>query len=380
MDLLARHKDSCSTSVTRAAWERYISHLSDCYSYLIVLSANALVAAVCLGCSGIELSMSGQSVASDSYTPSELFCSSEMSGDLLNSAISVTPTSPDATVDLFFFEAAPGGRLDSWQRFGGRDISSITGQSRTGEKVAVALSDAPWENYSWYDCNCLEVLGNKELSLACETAEKHFARAKASMQAGSSQMLEMENLASRVTLSSLSVDFSSRPYSGASLENIKVYLINVNASCPIFPGEDYKPSAYINLGKFRENDLDSFADKSVLYRELDHSPSPAAETLGLEFFCFANPGADDSPGCRITRLVIEAEMGGTRLYYPINVGTCDPAAPNCFELAPGTSYDYDVKITRKGVTDPDTPLSAGVLEAGLVISPWKRMEVQIEEF
>lgn len=181
--------------------------------------------------------------------------------------------------------------------------------------------------------------------------------------------IELRPLASEIVLHSLSCDFSDRPYAGEKLRNVKVYLTNVNAQCGILDDGEISPSRIINYGRLSTQDLARFRDKSMIYRELTMDIGKDTEQVDLRFRCYPNNAAEETPGTPFTRMVIEGEISGNTFYWPIDINREDACG-----IDRNRRYCYDIRITRKGSYDPDTPVCPMQAEIKFEIKEWKEME------
>ncbi len=175
--------------------------------------------------------------------------------------------------------------------------------------------------------------------------------------------LEVIRMAAKVSLVSVYNDLSEN-YRDMDLVLKNAYLINV-AGDRQYSGEGYEipaPTEWYNRRAYSSDDgLEQFTYASYNSEYLDYTwESSYTHT----FYCYPNPTAEDSSDeewCpRFTRLVIEAELGGTTYYYPISIPDIEQ---NC-------EYVVSLTITRPGSDDPDVPFSSDAAEVQIEVADW----------
>jgi hypothetical protein len=76
----------------------------------------------------------------------------------------------------------------------------------------------------------------------------------------------------------------------------------------------------------------------------------------------------------MTKLVIEGKIGGHTYYYPIKIN------PQGGGIARGCRYNFDIVLTRTGVTDPDGELNEEDIEINMEVEEWKEKNGYIVSF
>ena len=261
------------------------------------------------------------------------------------------------TLDLFFFNDDALKTLDSYQRFENAESGVLDGASRTGDKIVACIANLDADIGSWKDINTLQRLSERMCDLSDDSLERPVMTGLCRVRAGRDRRAELplEPLMSQVRLRSLCCDFHARPYKDAVLEDVEVYLVNVNRTMSVFDdGTGTYPSSWLNLGG-REDD----APQPFQIGRLSGTVFPDAV-----FACYPNAAEGESLGRPQTRLVVEATLNGERYWYPISL----PAVGRNQQVL------MDVTITRTGTSGPDIPADAGAVNCAMKVLPWNEME------
>ena len=256
------------------------------------------------------------------------------------------------TLDLFFFNEDALQTLDAYQRFGDISGNIVEGASRTGDKLVAGILNVPGDIWSWSDINTFQRLSERISDLTEDDPDAPVMTGLCRIRAGRDRRctLEMKPLMTRVSLHSLCCDFHARPYKDAALEDVEVYLVNVNRTVGIFDdGSKTLPASWLNMGGREE--------ENGVFR-LGRVSSTVLPEVAM--YCYPNSAAEEALGRPLTRLVIEGTLLGERYYYPINL----PAV--------GRNEDIilDVSITRAGTPDPDCPAETGTILCSISVLPW----------
>ena len=275
-------------------------------------------------------------------------------------------------LDVFFFNNDSLARLDSYQRIEAESPSGVDASSRSGSKILVVLANSSSDKYTWADVNSYDMLRTTMFELSEEDPETPVMSAECTIEETGAEdcSLVLEPLMSIVELGGISCDFSGRAYEGCELENVVVYLSNVNERCAALPSGEGGIEAMVNLGGLNEGDLISFLHPEMLLQTIDVPIGAEEIEAGLEFYCYPNTTEEDVAGSPYTRLVIEGTLDGETCYYPINVNRSDGG--NGIER--GQRYILNVYITKRGSSDPDTPLEAGSVTITVSVSGWEEMD------
>lgn len=271
-------------------------------------------------------------------------------------------------LDIFAFEDDRFRRLDSYQRiddFHGTDVSVA---STGGEKIFFICADGQRNRYEWSDIASYHSLKDIYCDLENETHERRAMTGECMSSAGDTDVsAELKPLSCEVVLDAICCDFSGTPYAGAVIRNVKAYLTNVNASCPLLSSGESGPARIINAGMLVTSDVGRFRDQSIIVQEIVPELGKSTVFPHLEFLCYPNSPAEESPGCPFTRLVIEGVIGSDTYYWPVTVNDGKG-------LERGCRYVYDIFIRRKGVTDPDLPIVPTFIDIDMKRKPWEEKE------
>ena len=282
-------------------------------------------------------------------------------------------------MDIFVFNDDALQRLDCYQRFGGTDEGILEIASRSGDKKITVCANSQRDRDQWKGINSRESLSYVMAELEKEHQEHPLMTAETRVRAGNdgsaSAPLCMERLASEIVLRSISCDFSGKPYAAETLKDVKVYLTNVNASCKIMAGGDIAPERIINSGCLCHDDLEKFSEPGIIAQVKGRPIGKETFRADITMLCYPNCGTQESPGSPFTRLVIEGKAGDSTWYWPIDINRNSVHQEgNGRGIERNCRYVYDLKIRRKGSSDPDIPVSAEDLEINLEIKEWNTKE------
>lgn len=283
-------------------------------------------------------------------------------------------------LDIFTFNTGKTGHLESYQHHDSHQGQLVELSSESGEKRIFICSNGQRDIYGWAGISSFESLDKIQIELCKETRANLCATGSGTINAGGGtvQQVVMRKMASEVVLNSLRCDFSDKAYEGEPIRNVRVYLTNVTAQCPITAEHDIVPSGIVNGGRLDMEDLEMFADPSILYRSIDREIDSRKAILDLSFICYPNESRTEGPGTPFTRLVIEGTIRGETFWWPISINrSADTQSPG---ISRNCRYAYDITITGKGTSDPDIPISAEMAEISMNTSPWREMEERKEMF
>lgn len=276
------------------------------------------------------------------------------------------------TMDVLVFNDDELQRLDCYQRMEGIDAGTFKVSSQKGEKIMMFCANSQHAPEDWMWISSLSGLYKSSVSLEKETREKPAMSGKAEVTAGESYCPSLQCLSAEVRLRSLACNFTGKPYDGEKLENISVYLTNVNAETNIWEGE-YRLKRFINQASLNNNDIIKFNDPSLVFTEIAGSVGEEAVHTGIALRCYPNISEQEGPGTPFTRLVIQADIQGGTWYWPIAVRS-GPDSEGLDGVYGNRQYLYDICITGKGSADPDTEIEKGVIEIKTEIKGWTEKE------
>lgn len=279
---------------------------------------------------------------------------------------------PDCeALDIFIFNDDGLQRLDSYQRIEPSGMEKITAASRKGEKIIAAVANSRIDKSGWSGINSLDALRSKVAVLQKENPGKPLMSGMtyAEMGTDAACTIKMQPLLSEIHIRSIRCDFSGKPYSGEKMQNVKVYLTNVNAGAQIFSQSGFMPQQIVNAGRLSESDLASFIHPEMLMKRLDSPVGNETVLPELSLYCYPNDCREESAGSPFTRFVIEGEISGHRYYYPININR-EENMENGTGIGRNSRYVYDITITCTGTDDPDIIADPGMIRLSCGILPW----------
>ncbi len=281
------------------------------------------------------------------------------------------------SMDVFVFNNDNLHRLDCYQRFNETEEGIVAIASRKGNKKVAICANSGRERNDWKNINSHKALQEVMADLEEERRDRLFMSAETDITAGNlpgkAVAVHLEKLASEIILRSISCDFTGKPYEGEILKDAKVYLTNVNASCRIMSEGTIAPGRIINAGGLNQSDLEKFTDPGLVFRRIGRDIGPDIYKADISLLCYPNCGTRESPGTPFTRLVIEGKIGNDTWYWPVDINrSADANGRNGIER--NCQYVYDIRITRKGSSDPDTPAKSEDIDIKFEIRKWDRKE------
>jgi hypothetical protein len=245
--------------------------------------------------------------------------------------------------------------------------------SSSGERIIAVCANSGMSASEWTSIRSLSYLENLSLSLENESIRYPFmwGLTEVSAENGSkNKTLYIKPLLSIVELKTLRCDFSGRPYAGEVLEDVRVYLTNVNAECRLMGESKILPTRIINAGRLREEDMAMMSDPSLVVQDIEGHIGAEALQAKIQLICYPNKSTSEGPGTPFTRLVIEGKIKGETFYWPLNINQEEEG----YGIGQNERYVYDITITRKGTKDPDIPINKEDIVTNFNIEKWNEKE------
>ena len=281
-----------------------------------------------------------------------------------------SPLTEAESIDIMIFDEDDKSSLDAYQRFGLTSCSTIQVASTSGDKILAAIVNSRRERHEWAGVTSLQSLQDVRVNLEDETEDMPAMSGTCHIKAGYPANLTVSRLAAEVVLRSLCCDFTGKEYEGKGIENVKIYLTNVNAEASIMEQETPFPRRIINMGRLDEDNLKSFKKPDMIMQQLPHFIGNIPIVTDIRLRCFPNNAKEESPGSPFTRLVIEGEVDGNRYFWPIEINREDDGSG----ISRNCRYVYDITLTRLGNKDPDIPIELKDMKICMEILPWEEKE------
>lgn len=261
---------------------------------------------------------------------------------------------PEA-VDLFFFDTAGVQILDAWQRVPLHGGGPVYGLSGAGGKKLAVLSASFRDTTRWLDIRTYADLCKRTLRLEEDDPEEPFLTGEASLEDARTRIspVELHPLLTRISLRSVSADFSGRPYAGKPFLCRTLYLSYAGAECHPLGPDAGKPLSWLSAGRADSASVKRLPRPGMLLQEGCGEVGPERMYLQRDFYCYTGPQ---------TRLVLGGSLGGDECYYPIPLP----------QLQPGCQYVLDITLRRKGSPDPDIPTEGASVQIDFITLPWAR--------
>lgn len=278
-------------------------------------------------------------------------------------------------LDIFVFEDDRMQKLDCYLRLD--DCSMWKGGvvSGSGDRILSFVAGMQRDRDDWTGITSRAALEKVTSDLEDERADAVLMTGETAVS-GSPDLIpktaaevRLTPLASMISLTRLSCDFTGKPYSDKAVSNVRVYLTNVNATCGILATGDVSPTRIINQGRLSEEDMARFHDRSLVYHVAGRPVGKDTGWVPVNFLCYPNNAPEEGPGTPFTRMVIEGQIDGRTFYWPIDINREDGQG-----VRRGERYSFSITITGKGVSDPDIPVSSGNIEINFETKPWEEKE------
>lgn len=304
---------------------------------------------------------------SDKALPSDLTIETPVVSTNSVSSNGIEISDCGSALDIFTFENDRLGRLDSYKRIEEYDGNMANIESTGGSKRVFFCLNGQRGRYDWSDICSYWSLDKIYVNLEKERADRPTMTGECICNAGESSIsTEMKALICEIKIERISCDFSGTSYATSTLRNVRAYLINVSATCPILYNQYYRPIRIINVETLNPLEVKEFTDPSNIISKISVALGKQSIFPDIRFICYPNNGDDKTASSQCTRLVIEGEIEGNTYYWPITV--------NNGLIERNKSYSYDIQIKRKGVTDPNTPIDTKDLDFVMNILPWTEAE------
>ena len=275
------------------------------------------------------------------------------------------------TLDIFTFDTEGAGYLDSYQHLDSSSGPDIELRSQNGVRNVFICMNGQRSVYDWAVVNSMQSLDDIYIELKDEKRDALCATGKGLIKAGSGTgyTVEMRSMASEIVLNSIKCDFRGKSYEGQPIVDPVVYLTNVNCRCSLTSDGDIIPSGIMNAGRADPEDIALMAEPDMIYQKMHGDIGSTGTDVGISFICYPNAGLREGPGTPFTRLVIEGQIDGETYWWPIDINRNETTdRPGIHR---NTRYIFDIDLTRKGSSDPDTVLETDAAEVKMSIMPWE---------
>ena len=287
-------------------------------------------------------------------------------------------------LDVFVFNVT-SGELDAYKAFTGSQLTSLQGlsiKSKTGSKRIYAVantSEATWNGV----VTETQFLGVQQL-LSQDNYE-HFVMSgstTATITASCNIPITIQRLVGRVVVNSIRTAFAGTPYAGMALQNVKVYLTNVNGNVLIGNGNLPASVTVLNARQYVAADNASLATAGALY-DVVGTVNDSGHTTPHYFYCYQNVLSSETSTSKFTRLIVEGTLNGTTYYYPININRENYGWTSSIDhkgIMRNKSYTYNITILRPGSLDPDNVVDLAAFTLDVEIADWDFVPTSNVEF
>lgn len=277
------------------------------------------------------------------------------------------------SLDIFFFNDDKLRKLDSYQHYDNVNMGAdVVSASRAGKRIVVAVANYAGDLDGHNSISSYDDLSKLHSELKNDNPEFPVMCGECKISAGREDQcsIHLEPLLARIVLSSISCDFHSKVYSGEYLTDVKVYLTNVSGRFPLTGTEPEQPGSILNYGRIMQADTSDFVAGNLIFKKIPSDIGASVIFSELELYCYQNTIATESLSTPFTRLVIEGKLQGETTYYPININRADWYNGQREGVEKNREYCFDITLTRRGVSDPDTAIDLSYVNCMFKIKPW----------
>lgn len=292
-------------------------------------------------------------------------------------ALKLASSSKIKTADIFFFNDDRIGLLDSYQRINVYNAGDIRAYCRSGAKRIVIVANYRHDTL-WSRVYSLSGMEKVVSDIKDEIIKYPVMTGTAIIRTDKKQeyKIVLSPLLCKITIRSLKCDFRHKEYKNKSLNDVKIYLLNINENYPAFSVQVPVPSSYINMQKRDFGIMEKMQDTDLIYKEIDYPIGNKGLERPVNLYCYPNLSGKNNPLTPKTLVVIEGKIDDTVYYYPFEI----TFPSNSFADISNSNFIYDITITQLGATSAENPVHP--VEKGLDISfeNWKEEETKTIEF
>lgn len=273
-------------------------------------------------------------------------------------------------IDILFFNNDKLQKLDSYQRIEYTGQKRVYGTSRQGNKILAVIANKSDEIYSWSDIESYLSFSKTMIDLDSDSPLHPIMSGINYINAGVNKAtaISIKPLLTKVLLRNISCDFSGKEYQNHKLEDVRIYLTNVNHK--LSPCTENGAQEFINIGGLDIHTIEEMNNPQYVYKSLTRGIGKDVQRVDIDLYCYPNTTEEESMGSPFTRLVIEGKIDGVTYYYPLTINRRDGG--NGVER--NVCYIYDVRICRKGTGNPDTAIDRDMAEISMEICDWTEKE------
>lgn len=312
----------------------------------------------------------------DEALPSTLTLS--LSSPETKSSVSTTQEEDNTinTIDVFIFRntdpvSEDYQKLDTYKRFSGDALNDLTLSTTTGPKTICVIVNEHTDAFA----GVTDLTKFRELITDLDKEQLKsftmYGEITETLGSTSSVSVSVKRYISRIAVTSIKTKFTGTPYSGMTLSNVKLYLVNAHAQKLIYNnGESPSTPLIFNSKGLSGDDANSTVEANLIYEPLTGTINDTGITTPYFFYCYSNETNNIE---RCTKLVLQCDLNGITYYYPILInqdGYGYESTTGYFGVRRNTTYSYGITITRPGSLDPNTPLVPGSLDLTVSVDDW----------
>ena len=269
--------------------------------------------------------------------------------------------SEDAVDDLQIFVFGVDGQIHA---YGHSEADQLTLTCSTGDKRIAALVNAPLADTVSHESS-LRTLVSKFSDNALDRFVMSGIKDE-TIESTGTVTVPVSRLVSKVVLSSVTNEFELEQHREMDFTVKSVFLTNAAEDRQYFGA--YSPSRWYNKGVSDMSQIISNAG-DMMYQALDSGKIGYGTSWqpGCFLYCYPNPLSPD--GTDPTYLVVEATIGTTVYYYPVDLPSME--SNKC--------YNVNLTVCRPGSATPDVPVEKSDIVFKVVVQPWSE-NVAVDEF
>lgn len=264
-------------------------------------------------------------------------------------------------IDVFVFRE--GGALEAYKHFsvndvGGMNLSNLPINATVGNKTIYVVANA--KETSWAGIVREDAFLNLAVSLQKETLGNFTMAAKTTVNLQEDQVVSvvLKKLVAKVMVKGIKTNFAGGPYEGIKLRNVRIYLTNISGA-KTYMGEDPSSKVIFNSRGYSADDYAGCQMTALFAEGVPGLVGDEGYTTVHHFYCYENLMDTETSTNRFTRLVLEANLGGTVYYYPVDInqpGYGWDSSIGHKGVKRNTCYSYNFTITGPGTDDPESKI------------------------
>ncbi|MCQ2143058.1 MAG: hypothetical protein MJY56_03210 [Bacteroidales bacterium] len=272
----------------------------------------------------------------------------------LTKATSVGDETAVGRLQVFVFRESDG----ALEATASASASSLTMSTTTGSKKVAALVNAPAVSVTTLtelEAKVSDLADNGSGALVMYGMETKQVTTDASVN------ITVTRLVAKIRIQKITNAIAQTEYASETMSIDGIFVLNA-AGNALYTRGSYAPTKWYNF-KEMKGECSGLLSDTLTGKTLAKDAS-LSETY--TYYCYANPttndSSEDNDAARFTRLVVKATIAGKTAYYPMSIQNIE--ANHVYTVT-------ELKITRLGSDDPDSPITTGEATFTVTVASWE---------